>query len=202
LSCRALRGIPRIVRDGVPLHFVLPRHASAEGPLACARGDISRSVIPRHESAEGPLVCAQGDISRSVFPRRPSAEGPLTCARGDMKGARGDIKGNHSEHPISSFRTSYSCHFERSEKSPHPVMPLPPVLPSNSEASASHSVVPNDSEASLILAREEEGSRLRPRDDKKGLGATKQGSKRQREGLHKNIFEQSFPTLDYFIPNV
>jgi len=69
LSCRALRGNPRIVLDGVPLHFVLPRHASAEGPLA-------------------------------------------------------------------------------------------------------------------------------------SLGATKRGSKRQREGLHKNIFEQPFPTLDYFIPNV
>jgi hypothetical protein len=55
LSCRALRGIPRIVRDGVPLHFVLPRHASAERPLACAQGDISHCVFPRRPSAEGPL---------------------------------------------------------------------------------------------------------------------------------------------------
>jgi hypothetical protein len=138
---------------------------------------------PSHRSGRrSPPLCPAEARKRRGTPRLRSGR--------HKKGARGDIKGNHSEHPISSFRTSYSCRFERSEKSPHPVMPLPPVLP-------------NDSEASLILAREEEGSRLRPRGDKKrGLGATKRGSKRQREGLHKNIFEQPFPTLDYFIPNV
>jgi len=65
-----------------------------------------------------------------VIPWSESAEGPLADARGDIKGARGDIKGARGDIPFLSFRATYSCRFERSEKSPHLVMPLYPVMPS------------------------------------------------------------------------
>ena len=61
-------------RGDIP-HPVVPRHASAEGPLADARGDKKR--------------VARGDIPHPVVLRHASAEGPLADARGDKKGGSG-----------------------------------------------------------------------------------------------------------------
>jgi len=65
---------------GTASRDVFPRHASAEGPLAYARGDIPYPVVPRHASAEGPLAYARGDKERGSGRQRERLE--VTKKRG------------------------------------------------------------------------------------------------------------------------
>jgi hypothetical protein len=120
LSCREVARHPSLRSGRRP--GMSSRGAQApRDPSAYASGRQPIHVLPRPVSAEGPLACARGDkkrplgatASHRVFPRHASAEGSLTSfgmtlheetprfARGDKKGgsgrqgkgARGDKKG-------------------------------------------------------------------------------------------------------------
>jgi hypothetical protein len=78
-------------------------------PSSCARGDIPHPVIPRRASAEGPLA-SLGATKKGALPRHVKKRDP-SLRSGRQKSRLG--------------ATALFCHFERSEKSPHPVMPLP-----------------------------------------------------------------------------
>jgi hypothetical protein len=78
---------PHFVRDGI--RDVIPRRVSAEGPLACARGDkkrlgvtASHRVFPRHAFL-------------FVIPRRVSAERPLGLRLGATKKERLGATASH-----------------------------------------------------------------------------------------------------------
>jgi hypothetical protein len=126
-------------------------------PPSCRalRPTLSCRALARHPS----LRSGRRPIRHFVRDGVPRGETPRLAPRGDKKRGFG--------------ATALFCRFERSEKSPHPVMPLPPVVPRVARHPSLRSgrrpihVIPRHASA-------ERSPRLAPRGDKKrGFGATK-----------------------------